>query len=403
MSNSEPIVSSPVFFETLLGSLAAGVVAVDKDGRFIFLNTRAREVTGVDLRDDLRPKDWQQSYGCFETDCKTPFPLEKYPLVRALSGETVKRQQMWLCNSGHPEGIFISINATPLRDKSGEVIGAVAVFEDVSDTHCLEVERRERETILSQQLELKTSEIRRVNEELSRFSSVACHDLKEPVRTIGAFAQLLEKRLAGRIGDEESSWLRDISSRAKELIGFLDELLALARISPSCGDSSELLSLDDILAKVQKHLMVALVDNDARVEIRPLPKIIGEPTPIIQLFQNLLVNCIKYRSDRPLQIEIGADPRGDGWVFWVKDNGVGIPPEYRESVFAPFVSYCVPGRERGSGIGLAICQRVVDRYGGRIWVESEVDVGTTIGFWLPNGRVVAGSLEGRSVPGAVHG
>lgn len=221
------------------------------------------------------------------------------------------------------------------------------------------------------------------NRELQQFVYAASHDLKEPLRMIQSYAQLTKKRYAAQLGSAGNSFLDIVIDGAIRMNALLEDLLMYSRTSRSGWVAPERVDCNVVLKKTLSNLEIAIRESDAQIRAEPLPTIIAHETRILQLFQNLLANAIRYREKtRPLQIDISATINDGFWLFTVEDNGIGIDVPYRKKVFMLF-QRLHPAAESGSGIGLALCEKIVQQYGGRIWVEGEVGQGAIFKFCLP--------------------
>ena len=239
-------------------------------------------------------------------------------------------------------------------------------------------ERTRAENMLS----LRSQELARSNMELERFAYVASHDLQEPLRMVISYLQLLEKRYKGKLdvnADEFIEYAVDGAKRMRELI---TGLLTLSRIGTK-AQPYERTDCESILKKAVTNLQEALKESNASVVHDHLPFVWADPTQLIQLFQNLIGNAIKFRKDTNPQIIIRAELQDQQWLFSFQDNGIGIEPEYFQRIFLIFQRLHGRNEYPGTGIGLAICQRIVERHGGVIWVESEPGKGATFKFTLP--------------------
>jgi len=247
----------------------------------------------------------------------------------------------------------------------------VTVFEDVT-------ERKHTEEKLQQTL----AELERSNGELEQFAYVASHDLQEPLRMVGGFVELLRERYEGRLdkdADEFFGYAMDGARRMKILI---NDLLAYSRLGtrgrPFAAFDAER-SLDDALA----NLRTAIEEAGADVERDPMPRLHGDESQVIQVLQNLVGNAVKFRTAKPPHVRISAERDGAFWRLSVADDGPGIDPRYFERIFVIFQRLHGAGEYPGTGIGLAVCKKVVERHGGRIWVESEPGRGSNFHFTLP--------------------
>lgn len=245
------------------------------------------------------------------------------------------------------------------------------------NAHLFEESRRAQEA-----LQERTEALERSNEELEQFAYVASHDLQEPLRMVTSYMQLLARRYQGQLGtdaDEFIAFAVDGASRMKELI---NDLLAFSRIGTR-GKAFEPVDCEEVLVQALHDLRFTLEDSEAVVTYDPLPVVMADRGQLAQIFRNLAGNAIKFRSQRRPEVHVSASRENGEWLFSVRDNGIGIDPEYSERIFVLFQR--LHGREeyQGTGIGLAICKKIVERHGGRIWVESEVGHGATFYFTLP--------------------
>jgi len=265
----------------------------------------------------------------------------------------------------------VSLRISPVKDTKGSVIGASAIARDIT-------RRKEVEEALAQ----RTEELARSNAELEQFASVASHDLQEPLRTVATFAQFLQERYKGKLdakADEFIDFMVDGVTRMQQLIS---DLLAYSRVG-SRGKEFVPAGSAAILEQALKNLQAAVEESGAQVTHDLLPTVKCDPAQIVQVFQNLVGNSIKFRSAQPPCIHVAVERRPSEWVFSVKDNGIGIDPQYAERVFEIFQRLHTRREYPGTGVGLAIAEKIVQRHGGRIWVESKLRQGATFFFTLP--------------------
>ena len=233
------------------------------------------------------------------------------------------------------------------------------------------------------------AELRRSNEELQQFANFASHDLQEPLRMVTSYTQLLARRYHGRLdtnADEFISYAVDGCARMQVLIG---DLLAYARVGTREHSDNKAPS-EKALRQALKNLGAAIEDSGSIITHDPLPTITIDSMQLVQVFQNLIGNAIKYRRSESPRIHVSAQRTGNAigaaWTFSVRDNGIGIQPAYYEKIFVLFQRLHLRTEFKGTGIGLAICKKTVDRLGGRIWVESVPNEGSTFYFTLPDGN-----------------
>lgn len=240
------------------------------------------------------------------------------------------------------------------------------------------LERKRAEAVLAQ----RSQELARSNAELEQMAYVASHDLQEPLRMVASYMQLLEKRYKDRLDTDANEFIGFAVDGAKRMQSLIDDLLTYSRV----GTRAASLQPVDCMALVKKvigSIRIAIAESDTRITCAPLPIVMGDATQLTQLFQNLIANAIKFRGDQAPQIHIGAEAENSFWRFSVQDNGIGIAPEYFERIFVMFQRLHSRSTYAGTGIGLAICKKIVERHGGRIWVESAPQQGSIFKFTLP--------------------
>ena len=292
---------------------------------------------------------------------------------------------------------------TPLRAE-GRVIGVIACFrpgegaEFTSEERILIQDLADRAALaisiarLIREIRSYSAELERSNTELQQFAYVASHDLKEPLRMIDGYLKLLDRKYAESLDDKAKRYIRFASSGTTRMQGIIDDLLEYSRVSARAR-VFEHTDAQAVLSAVLENLSVLIRESGARIERGRLPAVTADPVQLSQVFQNLISNAIKFRRpDRAPVVRISAGEREGEWLFTVEDNGIGIDPKYREKVFEIFQR--VHGQEfPGTGIGLAICKRVVERHGGRIWVASEPGAGSTFYFTIPKRDAAPGQYS----------
>jgi PAS domain S-box-containing protein len=232
------------------------------------------------------------------------------------------------------------------------------------------------------ELVIINAELARSNAELEQFAYVATHDLQEPLRAVASCVQLLQKRYEGQLDERAQEFITHAVDGTKRMQTLINDLLAYSRISTD----AQVFALTDcklVLQEALANLTVAIAESDAVVTQDALPMVSGDATQLTQLFQNLIGNALKFREERPPKIHIGVARKNGDWRFSVADNGIGMEPQYFERVFLVFQRLHTRKEYQGTGIGLAICKKVVERHGGRIWAESEAGRGATFCFTIP--------------------
>ncbi|GAB7190996.1 hypothetical protein NUM3379_17030 [Kineococcus sp. NUM-3379] len=373
------------FTDAVLDTIDVGVVAADASGRLTMFNRAARDMHGLDADPTADPGEHAERYALFEPDGVTLLKRERLPLQRALGGEHVRAAEMVLAPAGRP-AVTVVASGRALYGEDGAVMGAVAAMTDVTADR----EHLAAMQVASAQLARRTTELERSNRDLEQFAAVASHDLASPLSVVSGYVELVRDVYGGDLDEQAVEWLDTALSgvgRMKDLIG---ALLSYARAGgATCA--REAVDLREVFGHAVLDLRAAVKEAGARVSAPgDLPVLHGDATLLRQLLQNLVGNSLKYRSpERPCRVVVTAEPTADGWEVAVADNGRGIPPGHREDVFGMF-TMVEPGRRTGHGIGLATCQRIVERHGGRIWVDPAVREGTTVRFTLPQRQVPRG-------------
>lgn len=369
------LLSARKLLETTLASIGDGVVATDANGTITFMNAVAGTLTGWDP--DLATGNPVEAVLTLTRE-DTGEPIEN-PVRHALRTKSrVGLENHTVLVSINGERFVVDDSAAPILDDDGAVFGAVMVFRDVTERR-----RAERELEKAyRQLEANTADLRRSNEDLSQFAYVASHDLRSPLKTVTMFSQLLQRRYGDKLGDDGKELLSQIEIATKRMGTLIEDLLEFSTISSKRQYSLEPVPADAALQAVVENLRGMIAESGATVEWGPLPQVTLDRTSLVQLFQNLVANAIRYRSSNTPRVRISAERKGEFWHFCCHDNGVGIPPEHHQRIFEPFKR--LHGQEiPGSGIGLALCKKILQRYGGEIWVESKVGEGSTFEFTIP--------------------
>jgi signal transduction histidine kinase len=232
------------------------------------------------------------------------------------------------------------------------------------------------------ELELKARDLERSNAELEQFAYVASHDLQEPLRKVASFCQLLQRRYEGQLDERADQYIGFAVDGAKRMQSLISDLLAFSRVGRADAPLVEV-ALDDIAQTAQDNLTSRVERTGARIDVGPLPVVDGDPVLLVAVFQNLMGNALKFHGEDPPVVDVSAD-RVDGmWTITCRDEGIGIDPEYAERIFAIFQRLHPKESYEGTGIGLALCRKIVEHHGGRIWLDTEVPTGATFRFTLP--------------------
>jgi signal transduction histidine kinase len=232
------------------------------------------------------------------------------------------------------------------------------------------------------QLDRQATDLSRSNAELEQFAYVASHDLQEPLRKVASFTQLLQRRYEGQLDERADQYIHFASDGAVRMQRLINDLLAFSRVGRVIGEPA-LLDGGALVEDALGNLGALVEESRATVDVGPLPTVRGEASLLTAVFQNLIGNALKFRGEAPPGIAVSAEDDGDAWRFSVADNGIGIEAEYAERIFVIFQRLHPKESYVGTGIGLALCRKIVEFHGGRIWLDTEVETGATFRFTLP--------------------
>jgi PAS domain S-box-containing protein len=261
----------------------------------------------------------------------------------------------------------------------------ITAVRDLTEIKRLQAElvREHRELVEARRaLEEAVAELKRSNADLQQFAYVASHDLQEPLRMVASYTQLLAKRYKGKLDSDADEFIGYAVDGATRMQRLIQDLLVYSRVNTQ-GQAFEPTSVEAVLDAALGNLRAAVEESRAVVTHDPLSTVMADERQLLQLFQNLLSNALKFRGEQPPRVHVSAERRGSEWLFSVRDNGIGIDPQYAERIFVVFQRLHNMAEYPGTGIGLAICKKIVERHGGRIWMESQLGKGATFYFTLP--------------------
>ena len=286
--------------------------------------------------------------------------------------------------------LHVIVNATAVLDADGTyLMSRSTIFEDTLHRQAMR-ELQEHRDRLEELVEERTAELHRTAEELTRsnrdleqFAYVASHDLQQPLRMVASFVERLAEDYCGKLSPEADTYIRIASENARQMQSLIQGLLSFARVGGR-GAGFTPTDTSTCLDEALEGLLETIAETGAEVSRDPLPTVPGDASQLVVLFRHLVANALEYRRAEPPRIRIGARREGREWLFSVEDNGIGIEPRYFGRIFKIFQRLHAPPAHVGTGIGLAVCQKIVEAHGGRIWVDSEPGQGTTFHFTLPD-------------------
>lgn len=266
----------------------------------------------------------------------------------------------------------ISLTISPVKDANGRIVGASKIARDITERVRQDIALKEANDALQQ-----------ANADLQQFAYSASHDLQEPLRMVTAYSELLEKRFGGQLGSVGDEYIRHTVRGALRMDRLLRDLRTYMQVTTAERGATEEVDAGAVLDKALANLEAAINESGASIRRTALPRVFIHEFELAQVFQNLIGNAIRYRGDAQPEIAVSARRQGEEWLFSVSDNGIGIERQFQELIFGMFKRLHNSAENTGTGMGLAICRRIIERGGGRIWVESEPGKGSTFYFTIP--------------------
>jgi signal transduction histidine kinase len=370
-TKEEQLARQTDLLQATLDNISQGLSVYDADLKLVAFNKHYIRMLGLPpeyaqvgrpFQDVIR---WNAEHGEYGPGAPEEHVASRVALVSRPESHQFERKR--------PDGTAVEIRGNPMP--SG---GFVTTYTDVTER------KRFEETLEAnaKRLEEYAQELGESNRELEQFAYIASHDLQEPLRMVGSYCQLLQRRYKGKLDKDADEFIGFAVEGALRMQQMINDLLTYSRVGRT-GKGVARTSLEDVLKSALANLQAAIAESGAKVTWDAMPTLAGEKVQLLQLFQNLIGNAIKFRADdRPIEVHVAAAPESEGWHFTIRDTGIGIEPQYLERIFLIFQRLHDRSKYKGTGIGLAVCRKVVEHHGGRIWVESEPGSGTTFHFTL---------------------
>jgi PAS domain S-box-containing protein len=360
----EAMVEEGELSRLILEQAAEAIVVIDARGTILRASESAQKLAGRNIL--LQPFDtafqlWDREHRIDTTRL----------LSATLAGEGFKSTEVNLFHSEKPYSTLL-LSTGPIWRDDRELLGCAVTLTEIT-------ERKRSEEALAQQAQ----ELERSNSDLRQFAYAVSHDLREPIRIVTTYSQLFEKRYHGRLDEQADGFIQHTIEAAQRVEALLEDLLAYTQTAEGPQTVDSPVDANVCLAKILAMFDASIAESSAIVTSDSLPMLRVKEVHIQQLLQNLIGNSLKYRSEAPPRIHISAERERGMWKIGVADNGIGIDGQYHKQVFGLFKRLHGSGKYAGSGIGLAICHKIVERYGGRMWIESEAGKGSKFLFTLP--------------------
>ncbi len=372
---AEPVkalLAEKMLFQRVFELAPDPIIIVDQTGTIVLANAEAEQKFGYKISELVKmpmeiliPQRYHKEHVGYRES------YSQSPRVRPMgSGLDL------FAKHSNGEEFPVEVSLSPLR--IDDELMVIALVRDISERKLAEASIKEK----AKALEFANAELSRSNKELEQFAYIASHDLQEPLRSISAACQLLEKKYHGKLDAKADEFLQYAVDGAKRMQNLIEDLLKYSRLGTK-AQNFQSVDLNPLLRQVLEGLQASLQEAGANLTIDQLPTITADRSQIFQLLQNLIANALKFRSEKPPEITIGYREVGDAFEFFVKDNGIGIDSKYFTHIFEVFRRLHNAESYSGTGIGLATCKKIVERHEGRIWVNSEMNKGSTFYFSLP--------------------
>lgn len=352
-----------LFQADILSRVQDGIIAVDDNFNIIYWNKIAEKMLGWTEEEVIGRNSGDLLQTRFENSSREDF-YNKLQKDGHYLGDLY-------CLCKDKTYLPVEVNVKKFTDKKGKTTSILASIHNIS-------KRKQRDEKLKRTVE----ELKRSNKELKRFAYVSSHDLQEPLRMVTLYSQLLEKRYKNSLDDDANDFINYIVENAKHMKQLIEDLLEYSKVT---SDTKKLgnVDLEKVVDIVISNLSISITENNVNITRESLPTIFADENQMLQVFQNLISNAIKFKGENSSKIHISAKKEEGKWIFAIKDNGIGIKPDYVDQIFEVFKRLHTKEEHPGTGIGLSIVQKIINHHGGQIWVESGPGHGSTFYFTIP--------------------
>jgi PAS domain S-box-containing protein len=370
-TKEEELARQTALLQATLDNIDQGLSVYDRDRKLIAFNQHYLRMLGLPpefAKIGLQFEDfvrWNAARGEYGPGTAEQHVASRLALVSKPEPHYIERKR--------PDGRVVELRGNPMP--SG---GWVTTYTDVTQRKTFEDTLEAN----AKRLEEYAEELKKSNTELEQFAYVASHDLQEPLRMVGSYCQMLQRRYKGKLDKDADDFIGFAVEGALRMQQMINDLLTYSRVGRTGKGVAEI-AVEDVVKSAVSNLQAAIAESGAKVTWGALPTLAAEKVQLLQLFQNLIGNAVKFRADdRPIEVRVSAERESDLWHFQIRDTGIGIDKQYLERIFLIFQRLHDRSKYKGTGIGLAVCKKVVEHHGGRIWVESEPGKGTTFHFTM---------------------
>jgi PAS domain S-box-containing protein len=351
-----------IFFDALKSAMV-GVIIANPEGKINFVNPAFLNI--------FRYKDQNEVIGKNAAELFASNKVRKFADLTAVIDKVKGDREEFNVHREDGSVFSVEVSCSNVTDKAGNIIGRMAFFVDVSERN--EIKKKLKRTV---------AELKRSNTDLQQFAYVASHDLQEPLRMVASYTQLLEKRYKDKLDTDAKEFIQFAVDGALRMQKLINDLLSYSLVSTRQKPVKPT-DCNSVLGQVIANLSVTIEQNNDIITNDDLPTVMADESQMQELFKNLVGNAIKFRSEHAPRVHVSAKQDRNKWIFSVQDNGLGIDLQYKDKIFLIFQRLHSKEEYPGTGIGLAICKRIVERHGGKIWVDSDVGKGSTFYFTLP--------------------
>lgn len=369
------------YYETIIHNLNTPALVINTDHEVVIWNKSCELLTNCKAEDMIGTKNhWQGFYkeerallaDIVLDDSQYDAPDLYLTVDQHSFVEGGQRAYNWCDMPNIDSKLYLEINACPIRDKEGNVMAVIELLMDMT-----------QQKIAEDMLSETVTDLRKSNENLERFAYVASHDLKEPLRAITSYTQLLKKYCSDKLNDDEFEFIEYILSGSKRMNSLIDDLLQYSRVGARDIKLVKI-NANELFDYAVTNLAVSIGETNTVVTKDELPEIFCDKVLFRQLFQNLIGNAVKYRDqDKENAVHVSCECKDEEVVFCFEDNGIGIDQKYYDKIFVIFKRLHSHDQYTGTGIGLAVCQNIVEQHGGKIWLQSKLGEGSRFYFSLP--------------------
>jgi len=375
----EELVREQYLMNALMNTMTDNIYFKDKDSKFIRINKSLADWFGIGDPEEAAGKT---DFDFFSDEhAKQAYEGEQKILQTGKPLKSIEEKETW------PDGreTWVSTTKAPLLDIHGNIAGTFGISRDITDRKLIEEAFKKAKAELdkkAKELAISNEALTKSNQELEQFAYVASHDLQEPLRMISSYLSLITRRYSDKLEKDGKEFIDYAVDGAKRMQVMINDLLQYSRVTTK-GKAFEKTNMEDVLEKVLMNLKIAIEESSGVINHDKLPDIIADRVQMERLLQNLLGNAIKYRGDRKPKVHVSVKRKKGEYVFMIEDNGIGIEEEYREKIFGIFQRLHTREEYQGTGIGLAVCKKIVERHGGKIWIDGKFNEGSTFYFTIP--------------------